>query len=58
MMGCRPSDSMMMCRHQVDTLPRVPSLVDEVVELNAHNRTSQVQEDKQQLPWAAVDRWS
>ena len=37
MMHCRPSNSMMMCRHRVNTLAGVPSLVDEVVELNARN---------------------
>ena len=36
-MRCRPSNSMMMHRRRVDIPPGVPSLMDEVVELNAHN---------------------
>ena len=50
MMSCCLPDSMMMHRHRVDTPPGVPSLVDDVVKLNARKHTSRVQEDKQQLP--------
>ena len=50
-MGCRPSDLVMMRYQPVGIPPGVPSLADEVVELNVcRNHTDRVQEDKQQLP--------
>ena len=50
MLHCCPDDSVMMRYQRVGIPPGVPSLVDEVVDLNARNHKGQVQEDVSQLP--------
>ena len=50
MMRCLPSYLMTMRYQGVGIPPGVPSLADEVFELNARNCKGRVQEDRQQLP--------